>query len=69
MPGNSATNFCYKDPIDGSETRNQGYVFRYPDGSRFLFRLEPTLYNGAIIRLYLEKYSHEATYLDPSHAL
>ena len=50
-------NFSYKDPVDGSLSENQGYIFSYADGSRFVFRLSGTGSSGATIRVYLEKYS------------
>jgi len=36
--GNTSVNFMYEDPIDGSVTKNQGFIFKYADGSRFVFR-------------------------------
>jgi phosphoglucomutase len=59
--GNTAVNFTYKDPVDGSVSANQGYIFRYADGSRFVFRLSGTGSSGATIRIYLEKYSADIT--------
>lgn len=55
--GNTATSFSYTDPIDGSVSANQGYIFRYADGSRFVFRKSGTGSSGATIRVYLEKFS------------
>ena len=40
---------------------NQGYIFSYPDGSRFVFRLSGTGSSGATIRIYLEKYSSDSS--------
>ena len=57
--GNSAVNFSYKDPVDDSVSRNQGYIFKYADGSRFIFRKSGTGSSGATIRIYLEKYSRK----------
>ena len=54
-PGNKATNFSYTDPVDKSVSENQGYIFSYPDGSRFVFRQSGTGSTGATIRIYLEK--------------
>lgn len=59
--GNSATNFSYVDPVDGSEILNQGYIFKWKDGSRFVYRLSGTGSVGATIRIYLEKYSKDIT--------
>lgn len=38
---------------------NQGYIFKWADGSRFVFRLSGTGSSGATIRIYLEKYSKD----------
>merc|ERR1719429_358837 len=53
-----ATNdvFEYKDPVDGSVSKNQGIRIIFEDGSRIVFRLSGTGVTGATIRLYLEKY-------------
>merc|ERR1711881_193721 len=48
--------FEYKDPVDGSVSKNQGIRFIFEDGSRIIFRLSGTGVAGATIRLYLEKY-------------
>ena len=61
-------NFTYKDPVDGSISANQGYIFRYKDGSRFIFRKSGTGSSGATIRVYLEKYSTDIS-LDVTKAL
>jgi phosphoglucomutase len=55
--GNTSTNFTYEDPVDGSVSKNQGYIFKYADGSRFVFRKSGTGSTGATIRVYLERYS------------
>jgi len=57
--GNKATNFSYTDPVDQSVSANQGYIFSYPDGSRFVFRQSGTGSSGATMRIYLEKYSSD----------
>mmetsp|Transcript_1161 Transcript_1161/g.1919 ORF Transcript_1161/g.1919 Transcript_1161/m.1919 type:complete len:201 (-) Transcript_1161:135-737(-) len=48
--------FEYKDPVDGSVSKNQGIRFILDDGSRIIFRLSGTGVSGATIRLYIEKY-------------
>jgi phosphoglucomutase len=58
--GNTAENFSYTDPVDGSVSKNQGYIFKYADGSRFVFRKSGTGSSGATIRIYLEKYDPES---------
>ena len=57
--GNTAVNFSYTDPVDQSVSANQGYIFKYADGSRFVFRKSGTGSSGATIRVYLEKYSKD----------
>jgi len=47
--------FEYKDPVDGSVSKNQGVRFIFEDGSRIIFRLSGTGVAGATVRLYLEK--------------
>jgi len=66
--GQTSTNFSYTDPVDGSVAANQGYIFTYADGSRFVFRLSGTGSSGATIRVYLEKFSNDAT-MDAAGAL
>jgi len=48
--------FQYKDPVDGSVSKNQGIRFIFEDGSRIVFRLSGTGVAGATVRLYLEKF-------------
>merc|ERR1712232_826324 len=48
--------FEYKDPVDGSVSKNQGIRIIFEDGSRIIFRLSGTGVAGATIRMYLEKY-------------
>ena len=67
--GNVAEIFKYTDPVDGSVSDNQGWIFRYPDGSRFIFRKSGTGSSGATIRIYLEKYSKDQLDVDPAEAL
>ena len=67
--GHTATNFSYTDPVTNDVTPNQGYIFTYPDGSRFVFRLSGTGSSGATIRLYLEKYSREDINMEAAAAL
>ena len=66
--GNTSVNFEYTDPVDQSVSKNQGYIFKYADGSRFVFRKSGTGSSGATIRVYLEKFS-ENTELDVTEAL
>merc|ERR1712046_381875 len=59
----NADMFEYKDPVDGSISKNQGVRFIFQDGSRFVFRLSGTGVAGATIRMYLEKYEASTGYL------
>lgn len=56
-----AGDFSYTDPIDGSVSKNQGLYIKFKDGSRIIFRLSGTGSAGATIRLYVEKYSNDAS--------
>ena len=49
-------NFDYKDPVDGSVSKNQGQIIRFTDGSRVVFRLSGTGSHGATVRMYVERY-------------
>ena len=42
--------------MDNSVYLNQGWVFRFLDGSRIIFRVSGTSSSGATIRIYFEKY-------------
>lgn len=50
----------YTDPVDGSQTSNQGLILNFEDASgapsRVVFRLSGTGSAGATIRMYIEKY-------------
>ena len=54
-----ADNFAYTDPVDGSESRNQGLRIGFEDSSRIIFRLSGTGTEGATIRIYIEKFEAE----------
>ncbi|KAK8613884.1 hypothetical protein V6N13_101638 [Hibiscus sabdariffa] len=54
-----ADEFEYKDPVDGSVSKNQGIRFMFEDGSRLVFRLSGTGSEGATIRLYIEQYEKD----------
>jgi phosphoglucomutase len=51
-----ADNFCYRDPVDGSESANQGIRVEFSDGQRIVYRLSGTGTSGATLRIYLERY-------------
>ncbi|MEN8170011.1 MAG: alpha-D-glucose phosphate-specific phosphoglucomutase [Pseudomonadota bacterium] len=51
-----ADDFSYTDPIDKSESKNQGLRIGFTDSSRIIFRLSGTGTEGATIRLYIERF-------------
>mmetsp|Transcript_24074 Transcript_24074/g.53306 ORF Transcript_24074/g.53306 Transcript_24074/m.53306 type:complete len:694 (+) Transcript_24074:69-2150(+) len=66
MTVESAQDFEYVDPVDGSVSANQGIMIVFTDKSRIVFRLSGTGSAGATIRLYLEKYEKPSGNLDQS---
>ncbi|SPQ95901.1 unnamed protein product (mitochondrion) [Plasmodiophora brassicae] len=63
-----ADEFEYKDPVDGSVTRQQGVRFLFTDGSRIIYRLSGTGSVGATIRIYMERYESRPDHLDQATA-
>ncbi|NPA94144.1 MAG: alpha-D-glucose phosphate-specific phosphoglucomutase [Thermodesulfobacteria bacterium] len=59
-----ADNFCYKDPVDGSKSCNQGIRIGFDDNSRIVYRLSGTGTKGATIRIYIEGYTNAPELLD-----
>ncbi|MCO5731859.1 alpha-D-glucose phosphate-specific phosphoglucomutase [Rhizobium sp. SSA_523] len=57
----SADDFAYHDPIDGSVSRNQGIRILFRGGSRVVFRLSGTGTSGATLRVYVERYEPDAS--------
>ncbi|QGM98320.1 alpha-D-glucose phosphate-specific phosphoglucomutase [Methylocystis parvus] len=51
-----ADDFAYHDPVDGSDSRNQGVRVMFADGSRIVYRLSGTGTAGATLRVYIERY-------------
>lgn len=51
-----ADSFAYHDPVDGSDTQNQGLRIFFESGARVVFRLSGTGTVGATLRVYLEKH-------------
>ncbi len=51
-----ADDFSYRDPVDGSESRNQGIRILFADGSRIVYRLSGTGTTGATLRIYIERF-------------
>ena len=54
--GNEAMIFEYNDPVDHSVSKNQGWIYRYKNGSRIIFRFSGTSSTGATVRIYFEKH-------------
>ncbi|MFT4014969.1 MAG: alpha-D-glucose phosphate-specific phosphoglucomutase [Paracoccus sp. (in: a-proteobacteria)] len=52
----SADDFAYHDPVDGSVSKNQGIRISFTDGSRVVLRLSGTGTEGATLRVYLERF-------------
>lgn len=51
-----ADDFAYHDPVDGSDSANQGLRVMFEDGSRVVYRLSGTGTAGATLRVYIERY-------------
>lgn len=52
----AADDFAYHDPVDGSDTKNQGVRVMFEGGSRIVYRLSGTGTVGATLRVYIERY-------------
>ena len=52
----SADDFSYTDPVDGSTAQAQGIRIFFQDGTRLVYRLSGTGTEGATIRVYLERF-------------
>ena len=64
-----ADNFSYTDPVDGSETRNQGIRVIFTDSSRIIIRLSGTGSQGATVRLYVDSYETDHVEKDAQEML
>ena len=60
----TADDFFYKDPVDGSESAQQGIRLLFENGSRLIFRLSGTGTQGATLRVYLERYETDNNRFD-----
>jgi len=67
----SADDFAYTDPVDGSVSKNQGVRIGFVGCSRVVMRLSGTGTEGATLRVYLERYEPDPAKhgLDPQEAL
>jgi len=68
---NSADEFSYTDPVDGSISFGQGIRILFEGGSRIVYRLSGTGTQGATLRVYVERYEPATgdLYQDPTAAL
>ncbi|MCJ8521326.1 phosphoglucomutase [Pseudorhizobium tarimense] len=57
----TADDFSYTDPIDGSVSTKQGIRILFEGGSRVVFRLSGTGTSGATLRVYVERYEPDAS--------
>jgi phosphoglucomutase len=58
---NTADDFAYDDPVDGSSTKNQGIRLIFENGGRIVYRLSGTGTAGATLRVYIENYEPDAS--------
>jgi phosphoglucomutase len=67
----TADDFEYRDPIDGSVSKRQGIRISFTDGSRVVYRLSGTGTGGATLRVYMERYEPDPAKQDrdPQEAL
>ncbi|ETX28786.1 alpha-D-glucose phosphate-specific phosphoglucomutase [Roseivivax isoporae] len=67
----TADEFAYDDPVDGSRAEAQGLRVTTREGGRIVFRLSGTGTEGATIRVYLERVETDPTAVDddPQEAL
>lgn len=60
----SADDFSYRDPVDGTVSSAQGVRISFDDGSRMVYRLSGTGTAGATLRVYLERHVRDDILLD-----
>ena len=65
----SAEDFSYTDPVDGSVSAHQGLQIRFRGGARVVLRLSGTGTEGATLRVYLERFDPTDFGQDPQAAL
>ncbi len=67
----TADEFAYDDPVDGSRSEGQGLRIGFAGGGRVVLRLSGTGTDGATLRVYLEKVEEDPARfgLDPQEAL
>lgn len=57
-----ADNFSYRDPVDGSESHNQGVRIFFDNGARIVVRLSGTGTSGATLRVYFDQHERDPAY-------
>jgi phosphoglucomutase len=57
----SADDFAYHDPVDGSVSEHQGLRIIFADGARIVYRLSGTGTSGATLRVYIESAEPDAS--------
>ena len=65
----TAEDFAYTDPVDGSVATAQGVQIRFHGGARAVLRLSGTGTEGATLRVYLERFDGTDFLQDPQVAL
>ncbi|MGV6806281.1 MAG: alpha-D-glucose phosphate-specific phosphoglucomutase [bacterium] len=60
----SADDFEYTDPVDGSVSAKQGIRIYFEGGGRVVFRLSGTGTSGATLRLYVDRYETDPAKLE-----
>lgn len=67
----TADDFSYRDPVDGSVSEHQGLRLVFADGARIVVRMSGTGTEGATLRVYLEQYEPDPARhdLDPQEVL
>ena len=60
----AADDFAYHDPVDGSNSANQGLRVMFTDGSRIVYRLSGTGTAGATLRVYIERFEPDVARQD-----
>jgi phosphoglucomutase len=58
----SADNFSYRDPVDESESNNQGIRILFENDARIVVRLSGTGTSGATLRVYYDQHERDPAY-------
>lgn len=58
----SADNFAYRDPVDDSESHNQGIRIVFDNDARIVVRLSGTGTSGATLRIYYDQHERDPAY-------